>query len=60
MKKVFDSSAVDLEGNACPLTRAVAKGAPVELDWELVDELHYIGLEEYLDVERIGALLVWG
>lgn len=58
--RYVNSPSLDEEGKVCPLVRDVFRGAPVGMDWERVDVLHYIDLREYHDAKCFGVLLVYG
>lgn len=47
-------------GKTYPLAQAVANGAPIKMDWVLVDVMHYTGFGEYMDAERFKVLRMKG
>lgn len=55
-RKVVDGLALDEEVKAYLLARDVVKGVPANLNWEPLDVLDYIGLGQYLGVERFSIL----
>lgn len=53
----MDGPAPDEGGKAYPLARIVFKRAPVNVSWEQLNVLNYIGLGEYLHAERFSIII---